>query len=175
MRIISTMVKRSRSARAQSGTGERAAGCKEIETVAALCHSVGLPITLAQLNIKEDIPAKMRLIAEASCAEGETISQHARNAGSVLHAALLVADQYGQRVSFRSGRKKAGWRCANLAYMALVVGRQGVAATRHTRLLLHQTGSNPSLSRACGNKITNELRVHHCWRANFGQRTQDCV
>ena len=44
---------------------------EEIETVAALCHSVGLPITLAQLNIKEDIPAKMRLIAEASCAEGK--------------------------------------------------------------------------------------------------------
>ncbi len=31
---------------------------EEIETVAALCHSVGLPITLAQLDIKQDIPAK---------------------------------------------------------------------------------------------------------------------
>lgn len=46
---------------------------EEIETVAALCHSVGLPITLAQLDIKQDIPAKMRTVAEASCAEGETI------------------------------------------------------------------------------------------------------
>ncbi len=45
----------------------------EIETVAALCHSVGLPITLAQLDIKGDIPTKMRLVAEAACAEGETI------------------------------------------------------------------------------------------------------
>ncbi len=46
---------------------------EEIETVAALCHSVGLPITLAQLDIKGDIPTKMRLVAEAACAEGETI------------------------------------------------------------------------------------------------------
>ena len=71
---------------------------EEIETVAALCHSVGLPITLAQLNIKEDIPAKMRLIAEASCAEGETI--HNMPGGATpdqVYAALLVADQYGQR------------------------------------------------------------------------------
>ena len=71
---------------------------EEIETVAALCHSVGLPITLAQLNIKEDIPAKMRLIAEASCAEGETI--HNMSGGVTpdqVYAALLVADQYGQR------------------------------------------------------------------------------
>lgn len=45
----------------------------EIETVAALCHSVGLPITTAQLDIKGDIPTKMRLVAEAACAEGETI------------------------------------------------------------------------------------------------------
>ena len=71
---------------------------EEIETVAALCHSVKLPITLAQLNIKEDIPAKMRLIAEASCAEGETI--HNMPGGVTpdqVYAALLVADQYGQR------------------------------------------------------------------------------
>ncbi len=71
---------------------------EEIETVAALCHSIGLPITLAQLNIKEDIPAKMRLIAEASCAEGETI--HNMPGGVTadqVYAALLVADQYGQR------------------------------------------------------------------------------
>ena len=50
---------------------------EEIETVAALSHAVGLPITLAQLDIKEDVPAKMRIVAEAACAEGETI-QHAR-------------------------------------------------------------------------------------------------
>lgn len=39
---------------------------EEIETVAALCHSVGLPITLAQLDIKTDIPGKMRTVAQAA-------------------------------------------------------------------------------------------------------------
>ncbi|EHR9561082.1 glycerol dehydrogenase [Salmonella enterica subsp. enterica serovar Typhimurium] len=71
---------------------------EEIETVAALCHSVGLPITLAQLDIKQDIPAKMRTVAEASYAEGETI--HNMPGGATpdeVYAALLVADQYGQR------------------------------------------------------------------------------
>ena len=71
---------------------------EEIETVAALCHSVGLPITLAQLEIKVDIPGKMRTVAEAACAEGETI--HNMPGGATpdqVYAALLVADQYGQR------------------------------------------------------------------------------
>jgi len=71
---------------------------EEIETVAALCHSVGLPITLAQLDIKTDIPAKMRTVAGAACAEGETI--HNMPGGATpdqVYAALLVADQYGQR------------------------------------------------------------------------------
>ncbi|EOE6914201.1 bifunctional L-1,2-propanediol dehydrogenase/glycerol dehydrogenase [Cronobacter turicensis] len=71
---------------------------EEIETVAALCHSVGLPITLAQLDIKEDVQTKMRLVAQAACAEGETI--HNMPGGmspEQVYAALLVADQYGQR------------------------------------------------------------------------------
>ncbi len=71
---------------------------EEIETVAALCHSVGLPITLAQLDITEDIPAKMRLVATAACAKDETI--HNMPGGTTadqVYAALLVADQYGQR------------------------------------------------------------------------------
>ncbi len=70
----------------------------EIETVAALCHSVGLPITTAQLDIKGDIPTKMRLVAEAACAEGETIHNMPGGVDSDrVYAALLVADQYGQR------------------------------------------------------------------------------
>ena len=71
---------------------------EEIETAAALCHSVGLPITLAQLDIKGDIPAKMRMVAEAACAEGETIHNMPGGAcADQVYAALLVADQYGQR------------------------------------------------------------------------------
>ncbi len=76
----------------------------KIETVAALCHSVGLPITLAQLDIKGDIPTKMRLVAEAACAEGETIHNMPGGVDSdQVYAALLVADQYGQRFLSRMG------------------------------------------------------------------------
>ncbi|ELY3737564.1 glycerol dehydrogenase [Cronobacter sakazakii] len=71
---------------------------EEIETVAALCHSVGLPITLAQLDIKEDVQTKMRLVAQAACAEGETIHNMPGGVSpEEVYAALLVADQYGQR------------------------------------------------------------------------------
>lgn len=74
------------------------ASVEEIETVAALCYSVGLPITLAQLDIKTDIPAKMRTVAEAACVEGETIHNMPGGATPAqVYAALLVADQYGQR------------------------------------------------------------------------------
>ena len=67
----------------------------EIEPVAALCHSVGLPITLAQLDIKGDIPTKMRLVAEAACAEGETIHNMPGGVDSdQVYAALLVADEF---------------------------------------------------------------------------------
>ncbi|STC87354.1 Glycerol dehydrogenase [Edwardsiella hoshinae] len=70
----------------------------EIAAVAALCHTVGLPITLAQLGIKQDIPAKMRIVADASCGDGETM--HNMPGGATpdqVYAALLVADQYGRR------------------------------------------------------------------------------
>jgi glycerol dehydrogenase len=74
------------------------APAEEIETVAALCHTVGLPVTLAQLDITDDIPAKMRIVAEAACAEGETIHNMPGGAtADQVYAALLVADQYGQR------------------------------------------------------------------------------
>ncbi|SUH18588.1 glycerol dehydrogenase [Salmonella enterica subsp. enterica] len=96
MRTTIITVRRSLSYADAAGAGKRAG--RRIETVAALCHSVGLPITLAQLDIKQDIPAKMRTVAEASCAEGETI--HNMPGGATpdeVYAALLVADQYGQR------------------------------------------------------------------------------
>ncbi|MBN0719848.1 glycerol dehydrogenase, partial [Pseudomonas aeruginosa] len=50
------------------------------------------------LDIKGDIPTKMRLVAEAACAEGETIHNMPGGVDSdQVYAALLVADQYGQR------------------------------------------------------------------------------
>jgi glycerol dehydrogenase len=72
---------------------------EEFETVAALCHAVGLPLTLAQLDIKTDVAGKMQTVAHAACAEGETI--HNMPGGVTVDqvfAALIVADQYGQHL-----------------------------------------------------------------------------
>ncbi|NDJ55606.1 glycerol dehydrogenase [Enterobacteriaceae bacterium 4M9] len=75
----------------------------ELTAVMTLCQRVGLPITLAQLDITEDIPQKMRTVAEAACAEGETI--HNMPGGATpeqVFAALLVADQTGKAFLQRS-------------------------------------------------------------------------
>jgi glycerol dehydrogenase len=70
---------------------------EEIETVAALCHSVGLPITLAQLDIKGDIPAKC-VPSRKRLRRRRNHPQYARRRDAdQVYAALLVADQYGQR------------------------------------------------------------------------------
>ena len=69
------------------------APAEEIAAVARLCCAVGLPITLEQLGIKQEIPAKMQIVAKAACAEGETI--HKMPGGvtpDAVYAALLVAD-----------------------------------------------------------------------------------
>ncbi|KMK27343.1 glycerol dehydrogenase [Pluralibacter gergoviae] len=71
---------------------------EEIETVLAFCKNVGLPITLAQMGVKEDIEAKIREVAKATCTEGETIHNmpFPVTADSV-YAAIMVADRLGQR------------------------------------------------------------------------------
>ncbi|WBM70553.1 glycerol dehydrogenase [Buttiauxella sp. WJP83] len=72
---------------------------EEFETVAALCNAVGLPLTLSQLDIKTGIEEKMRIVAHAACAEGETIHNMPGGVSpDQVYAALLVADQYGQRL-----------------------------------------------------------------------------
>lgn len=51
-----------------------------------------------RLDIKTDIPAKMRLVTQAVCAKGETI--HNMLGGATVdqvYASLIVADEYGQR------------------------------------------------------------------------------
>ncbi|MGL5287264.1 glycerol 2-dehydrogenase (NAD+) [Aeromonas sp. RU39B] len=70
----------------------------EIEKVARLCCAVGLPITLEQLGITQGIPEKMKTVAKAACAEGETI--HNMPGGvtaDAVYAALLVADALGRQ------------------------------------------------------------------------------
>lgn len=45
----------------------------ELETVIRLCIDVGLPVTLRQLNVTDDIDNKMRQVAKLACSAGETI------------------------------------------------------------------------------------------------------
>ena len=70
----------------------------EIETVLGFCQRVGLPVTLAQMGVKEGIDAKIAAVAKATCAEGETIHNmpFAVTPESV-HAAILTADLLGQQ------------------------------------------------------------------------------
>ncbi|AIN17533.1 iron-containing alcohol dehydrogenase family protein [Yersinia rochesterensis] len=70
---------------------------EEIETVLSFCQQLGLPITLAEMGVSQDIEHKIRAVAEASCAEGETIHNmpFAVTADSV-YAAIIVADRLGQ-------------------------------------------------------------------------------
>lgn len=45
----------------------------EIETMIRFCRSIGLPTTLADLGIVEDVPAKIGQVAEAACRPGNII------------------------------------------------------------------------------------------------------
>ncbi len=70
---------------------------EEIETVAALCHSVGLPITLAQLDIKQDIRPKCAPSRKPPAQKVKLFITCGGATPDEVYAALLVADQYGQR------------------------------------------------------------------------------
>lgn len=69
----------------------------ELEEVLNLCTSVGLPITLGQLGVKEINPEELRQVAEISCAEGDTMGNMTGNvtADDVV-AAILSADAIGR-------------------------------------------------------------------------------
>ncbi|AKP34188.1 glycerol dehydrogenase [Yersinia aleksiciae] len=70
---------------------------EEIETVLSFCQQLGLPITLAEMGVTQDIERKIQAVAQASCAEGETIHNmpFAVTPDSV-YAAIIVADSLGQ-------------------------------------------------------------------------------
>lgn len=68
------------------------------------CISVGLPVTLEQLNVTRGIHEKMRIVAEKSCMPGETIFNMPFTVDpQSVYSALLIADELGQR-RFRHGR-----------------------------------------------------------------------
>ena len=69
---------------------------EEITEVISFCRSVGLPTTLADMGVKEVTREKLVPVAEAACAEGETIHNmpFVVTPEAVL-AALLTADKLG--------------------------------------------------------------------------------
>jgi len=70
----------------------------EIETVLSFCQKVGLPVTLAEMGVKEGIEEKIQAVAKATCAPGETIHNmpFTVTADSV-YAAIMTADLLGQQ------------------------------------------------------------------------------
>ncbi|MDU7222472.1 MAG: iron-containing alcohol dehydrogenase, partial [Citrobacter freundii] len=71
---------------------------EEIETVLNFCQKVGLPVTLAEMGVKDDIDGKIMAVAKATCAEGETIhNMPFPVTPESVHAAILTADLLGQQ------------------------------------------------------------------------------
>ncbi|WP_416260952.1 glycerol dehydrogenase [Gibbsiella quercinecans] len=70
---------------------------EQIETVMRFCHRLGLPITLAEMGVTEDLPAKIQAVAEASCVEGETIhNMPFKVTPASVQAAILTMDRLGR-------------------------------------------------------------------------------
>ncbi|MDR1977494.1 MAG: glycerol dehydrogenase [Synergistaceae bacterium] len=64
--------------------------------VITFCKTVGLPTTLAQLGVKDVTPEKIKAVAAASCAEGETIyNMHTEITVEKVMAAITIADKLG--------------------------------------------------------------------------------
>lgn len=71
---------------------------EEIDEVLDFCVSIGLPVCLEQLGVTENVQEKMRIVAEKSCSEGETIFNMPFSITiESVYSALLVADQLGRQ------------------------------------------------------------------------------
>ena len=69
----------------------------ELDTVIEYCTTVGLPTSLKELNITEVTDDKIQRIAEAACAEGETIhNMPFQVTPDEVFAAILAADKLGK-------------------------------------------------------------------------------
>ncbi|MDR3430915.1 MAG: glycerol dehydrogenase [Rouxiella aceris] len=69
----------------------------QINCVLEFCHQVGLPITLKEMKVEGDLTQKIRAVAEASCAEGETIhNMPFPVTAEAVYAAIVSADALGR-------------------------------------------------------------------------------
>jgi glycerol dehydrogenase len=71
---------------------------EEIQKYIAFCAELGLPVTLEDMGITEDIDSKIRKVAEASCREGETIhNMPFPVTPDDVYAAIIAADTLGRK------------------------------------------------------------------------------
>lgn len=69
----------------------------EIEEVLSFCRSVGLPVTLEQMGVKQIDPKMILKVAELATAEGETIHNMPFKVTSKdVYAAIMTADALGR-------------------------------------------------------------------------------
>ncbi len=68
----------------------------EIDETIRFCRMLGLPTTLAELNVTEDVPAKVRKVAEAAVKGKITHATRAVVGPREIEAAILAADALGR-------------------------------------------------------------------------------
>ncbi|MBQ6802830.1 MAG: iron-containing alcohol dehydrogenase, partial [Oscillospiraceae bacterium] len=70
---------------------------EEIEEVVTLCQEVGLPTTLADLDVTEIKPEEIMAVAEAVCAPGDTVGNMPFEVTPEdVYAAILAANEIGE-------------------------------------------------------------------------------
>lgn len=70
---------------------------EELQEIIGFCIEVGLPVTLAQLGIKEVTEEKIMQVAEAACAETDTLHNMPFEVTvKNTYAAIIAADAYGR-------------------------------------------------------------------------------
>ena len=70
---------------------------EELEEIIGFCVDVGLPVTLAELGIKEVTEEKIMKVAKAACAENDTLhNMPFEVTPKSVYDAILAADAYGR-------------------------------------------------------------------------------
>lgn len=79
---------------------------EQIKEVLKFCLSVGLPVTLEEIGVKEATQEKLWKVAEATCGPGETIhSEPFPVTVDRVYSALVAADALGQAAKLAWGKQ----------------------------------------------------------------------
>jgi len=79
-----------------------------IEEFIEFSLDIGLPVTLADIGVENPTDEQLMTVAEATCADDETIHNHSFTVTpEIVRDALVTADQFGQRVLAERGEAAA--------------------------------------------------------------------